>query len=221
MLTPLLLALAASPVAAPTRVPPVFARVEITAAGEIATITFRNAMAPALDQALRARMAAWRFHPATRNGIAVPSETTLTIWLALREDAERYALDVLNVTAGPEAKQMVVPDYPQQLAAAGQHGKVVVRCRVGGKGVCADFGVHETTAPKALVANALKAALRWKFVPERVAGQPRETWVLIPFCFHNGDRVAACGVQPPNVAALIAESDLQPRPETVGAIGGS
>ena len=97
------LCLAAAP--ADGRMPPqvIALRVTVDAAGKVQTSTPSNPQAiPALNHAAEEISRKLTFAPAKKNGVAVPSETTLSLTLALEPRADgQFGLQLKRATNGP------------------------------------------------------------------------------------------------------------------------
>lgn len=89
----------------------------------------------------------------------------------------------LASTTPPRPTEQIPPQYPEQAAAEGLEGRVLVKVLVGADGTVKDVSVEESTDP-VFDAAAVKAVLQWHFEPATRGGQPVEASVVIPFDFN-------------------------------------
>lgn len=172
----------------------VVARVEVAEDGRIAGIGFRQSMQPALQDHLRRRIAPWRFEPALKDGKAVSSATSLSLYL--REAADGRGVEIAGLRAGPTELTVKEPYYFDNHVHAGYQGAVSIRCKVNTRRRCVDARVGETTAHAALAENLLLALRKWSFEPDEVDGRPVETWIELSLCFKgNSSAPAECEKQ--------------------------
>ncbi len=79
------------------------------------------------------------------------------------------------------------PQYPMQALANNESGTVMLRVLVAadGKAIRSEFEPAGSTVPAGsrLVHSAQKAALEWRFNPEKFEGKAIEGWVLVPVRF--------------------------------------
>lgn len=89
----------------------------------------------------------------------------------------------LTSSTPPRPTEQVPPQYPEQAAAEGLEGRVLVKVLVGTDGSVKDVSVEESTDP-VFDAAAVKAVLQWRFEPATRGGEPVEASVVIPFDFN-------------------------------------
>lgn len=182
----------------------VVARVEVDATGSISSIGFGQKLKPVLENYLRARIARWRFEPALKDGVAVGSSTSLS--LILRPAEDNKGIRLVNVSAGPPMLTVQEPIYMENHADAGYHGTVVVKCRVNAKRRCVDASVDQASARGPMPENLLKAIRKWSFEPDRIAGEPVETWIEVGLCFKASRGQTGCEAPMDELAVRVTDS---------------
>lgn len=217
MLQALLLTLAAATaVPADTALPTLFARVRVSAGGEIIAAEFRNPPSPELETELRRRMEVWRFEPVDGAHDELVTETTLSVDLHLEQQGMYFMPVIDEVRSGLEAVRKVMPDYTVNAGERGQAGGVLLRCRVRNDGSCGQVSVESASAPDKLVRAARRALEDWRFLPELVAGRPRTGWILVPFCFAATPQQRALCSEDERGGVQTLESPLQLQRDSIG-----
>ncbi|MCA0268085.1 MAG: TonB family protein [Bacteroidetes bacterium] len=89
----------------------------------------------------------------------------------------------LVATTSPRPVEQVRPQYPEQAAAEGLEGRVLVKVLVGTDGTVKNVSVEESTDP-VFDAAAVKAVLQWRFEPATRGGEAVEASVVVPFDFN-------------------------------------
>jgi protein TonB len=81
-------------------------------------------------------------------------------------------------------REPVVPDYPEPALRRGDEGTVHLRVRVLATGQAGEVRVQRSSGVAELDRAAVSAVQRSGFDPARdAAGDPTETWVIVPFRF--------------------------------------
>lgn len=190
-------ALAARPPADPAAPPPpqtIMLKVNVGADGKVlsATPVDPNA-APALNQAAQAMALKLPFTPARKDGVAVPSQTHLSLLLALEPaGAGKYALALKRAHNSPgvaRVGKMDPPKYP----GGGAVVVVAVTIDADGKpdmGTLATEGVQMRVPSKfaeARYVDAITVSVRGsRFLPDQVDGVAVASRVVLPYQFGGG-----------------------------------
>lgn len=75
------------------------------------------------------------------------------------------------------------PEYPRLSRRLGEQGRVVLRVLIGADGSAAQAEVRASSGFERLDQAALRAVLRWKYVPGRRGGTPEAMWFNVPVQF--------------------------------------
>lgn len=141
---------------------------------------------PQIRARLEHEIRGWHFLAGTVDGKPEPTETGLYLRATLTEtqnDTIRIRVD--SAATGATEENQIPPRYPAEAIRAQQTGEVVLRI-----GYDADGNVNSVApyadgpkANKLLVDASIKAAKRWKFQPEVVAGHALAGYSIAPFCY--------------------------------------
>lgn len=125
----------------------------------------------------------WAFQAGTLDGVPQPTTT----WVRVLVDAGTagQAARILSASAGPAPERLQHPVFPAAAQRRGHHGVVVLELQTDQTGRVTDSRVHDTVGPisRAMGQAALQASRQWSFRPERVAGVPQASTLLMPVCF--------------------------------------
>ncbi len=171
-------------------------RVSVDAAGKVTSATPSNAAAiPALNQAAVEIARKLAFDPATKNGVAAASETSLFLTLALEpKDNGQFGIRLKKAVNGPDrvkSTPVIPPKYQQRDAAA----LVVMKVDLRADGsVDPDSIKAETMQLKvkssfaeARYVDAISASLReTRFLLDKVAGTEIPARLSLPYQFGGG-----------------------------------
>lgn len=75
------------------------------------------------------------------------------------------------------------PEYPRLSRRLGEQGRVVLRVLIGVDGSAAQAEIRASSGFERLDQAALRAVLRWKYVPGRRGGAPEAMWFNVPVQF--------------------------------------
>lgn len=172
----------------------VSARVEVDATGKghvvdmgkvskLSAVPSLMPIAQEISQRLRERIETWQFTPAAKDGQTVPSTTNVYVGLTGLDDGHGgLEVRIRNAQTGGELRDMNMPALIMTASTAGAEGFVTVDVEYDATGKVVSASVHESgsfehgrfvkTADHDLRKGVLKAAQRWVFLPEQVAGSP-------------------------------------------------
>lgn len=189
---------AQSPGAAAAAPPPqtIMLKVAVGADGKVLTATpVDPSAAPALNQAAQDMARKLVFSPARKGGVAVPSQTHLSLMLALEPaGAGKFALKLRRAHNGPgvlRVGKMDPPKYPGRSGGA----LAVVAVTIGADGApdmdtLATERVQMRVPSKfaeARYLDAIAVSLRGsRFEPDQVDGAPVASRVSLPYQFGGG-----------------------------------
>lgn len=201
---------AADPAGAP---PPQVAvlKVGLDASGRVQTATSIDRLAqPALVQAAEAYARQLVFAPARKGGVAVPSETILSLVLAVEPTADgRFAFKLRRASNGPGVVSVGRMDPPKNLGRkSGATIVVSVEVDAQGKPDMATFKPESVqlrypgSFAEARYMDAIRNTVRHSvFEPERVAGAPVASRISLPYRFGRGGAKPAKGEEEPRRGA--------------------
>ena len=190
-------ALAADPAAGgPPPPQTVVLRVGVDAAGHVSSSSPVDPQAlPSLVQAAQAYAGKLVFTPARKDGAAVPSETNLNLILAFEPAGDgKYALKLRRATNGPgvvTVGRMETPKYPGRRGGA----TIVVSVDVDANGVPNAASLKTESAQlrepskfaEARYVDAIHMSVKAsRFAPDKVAGQPVPSRIMLPYQFGMG-----------------------------------
>jgi TonB family protein len=144
----------------------------------------RSTLGAEMQAEIVRRIRQFEFEPAKKNGVAVETETHLSIQLAVEPDGEQLALKVAgaNVTVG--MVKLPPPRFPRYQLSRAQGAKVEVRLAYDTEGKVTDVEITRIEPDLKVFREAtLKAARQWVFAPEKIDGQPIAGSALIPVTF--------------------------------------
>lgn len=195
------LAVAAPALAAPETggpVPPqvVMLKVGVDAGGRVqTTASLDPEAAPAMLQAAEAYARKLAFTPARKGGVAVPSETYLSLVIAVEPTGEgKFALKLRRAVNGPGVASLGKLDPPKNLGRkAGASIVVSVDVDAAGKPDMDSFKTEKvelrepSSFAEARYLDAIRQSVRHsRFDPDKVAGAPVPSRVSLPYRFGMG-----------------------------------
>lgn len=170
------------------------ARVEVDASGnghvvemgkvtKLSNVPSLEPIAQQIAQRLRERIETWQFTPASKDGQTVPSATNVYVGLTGFDDGHGgLEVRIRYAETGGELRDVNMTALIMTASTAGAEGFVTVDVEYDARGKVVSASVHESgsfehgrfvnTADKDLRKGVLKAAQRWVFLPEQVAGTP-------------------------------------------------
>ena len=165
---------------------------------------------------LAAQLRQWRFEPAASAG---PARSYLRV--VAREDGE--GMRILDASTGPRPLALPAPVYPDADQRRGREGVVVLRLDVDASGAVTAAHVHATggDVSRGMGEAALQAVQAWRFEPERVAGRPVGTQLLMPVCFASDPGEAMCRWQGPDARRRGAREAVSLQPVLRASASGS
>ena len=131
----------------------------------------------------REALAKARYLPAHRNGSPVASSTHVTAILVLTPAGpDDYSISLNDINLAPTGLFVSPPLYPSEMVRSNRSGDVELRLRIGvdGKPV---YLRTVSSSGRAFEKAAIESTKRWKFEPQRIAGQPVEVEVSQSFRF--------------------------------------
>ena len=75
------------------------------------------------------------------------------------------------------------PSYPAISRRLGEQGKVVIRVLIGKDGMAQQGNIHHSSGYDRLDQAALRAVMRWRYVPGRRDGMAQDMWFNVPINF--------------------------------------
>jgi protein TonB len=75
------------------------------------------------------------------------------------------------------------PAYPALSLRLNEAGKVVIRVLIGKDGLALEGSIVQSSGYDRLDQAALRAVLKWRYVPGKVDGQARDMWFDVPIKF--------------------------------------
>jgi len=159
--------------------------VEIDPQGNVERVqVLDGGLDPRLAQKVQAAVAGWHFEPTLKDG--QPARLATHVYIEVRGrplDAGGMSLDIQYAGQGPRVASRVAPSYPAAALNAQRDGVVMVAVDIAVDGSVSAARVVETTADVVLNQAALTAVRQWRFVSERVDGEPVASSVLQPVRF--------------------------------------
>jgi hypothetical protein len=172
-------------------------RVAVDAAGRVTGTEFVDDTPAAFHALVSDSAARIPFEPALRNGVPVPSRTSLQLRMKFTPEGEAYRAEVLEVTGGGTyVARSQAPKFPNAVLRAGRNvlAVVVVRTRPDGKADAEASSVEriefyrgdrlvEGVADRQhreLEAALLEAVGGWSFILEEVDGVAVSTELRVP-----------------------------------------
>lgn len=153
------------------------------------------ALAPAVARirdVLKQRIESWEFVPATRDGIAVPSRTYLSVEMEGMDDGKGgLGIRILSAHGGPQG-ELTPPPYPPTAYRNGIQGGVLIDVGFDDQGVVTSVEPVKSTDPvirrefrnsEIFVEPAIAAARAWTFQTEQVGGRPVPGRIRVPVSF--------------------------------------
>ena len=161
------------------------ASVTVAADGSVQQATLPGStLSPAMQEQVLSRVRAFEFEPATRDGVAGVTETTVWVKLALETDQDQLLLKVIggDITVGMD--RLKAPRYPALQLRRMQGAEVELRVAYDAQGVVTDVSVTRAEPDlKAFKVAAIKAARQWQVRPERIDGVGVAGTVVVPVRF--------------------------------------
>ena len=167
------------------------ADIVIAADGAVTSLAWRESRAVGKLAASRLEPIArqWQFEAGRVDGVAVETQTTLTVELnASVEPDGSVRLRVADAHTGASSVSRAPPAYPVDALRDGVSALVVARVRVAADGPAEiselRFGEDVPDYYERQFAKTVRAAIaKWQFRPERVAGHPVATEMRVPITF--------------------------------------
>lgn len=172
-------------------------RVSVDAAGQVTDVEFMQEVPAALQAMVRDVAADIPFDPALRDGVAVPSRTSMQLRVAFTPDGENYRAKVLSINGGtPASVGLHRPQFPMSLLREEKNmvAMVVVRPHPDGKANAEANTVESiqfyrgdqpiegvsTRLERELRHALLDAAAHWDYILEEVDGVAITTEIRVP-----------------------------------------
>ena len=161
------------------------ARVTVAADGTVQQASLpHSTLSVAMQEQVLNRVRTFEFEPATRDGLAGVTETTVWVKLALEPNGDQLELRVIgaDITVGME--RLKAPRYPAAQLRRMQSATVDLQVSYDQTGKVTDVNVTSAKPDlKAFKLAAIKAAREWQVQPERIDGVGMAGSVLVPVRF--------------------------------------
>ena len=144
----------------------------------------KSSLGPAMQAEIVRRIGQFEFEPAKKNGVAVETETHLSIQLSVEPNGEQLAVKVAgaNVTVG--MVKLPPPRFPRSQLNRSQGAEVELRLAYDTEGKVTNVEITRIEPDLKVFREAtLKAAREWVFAPEKIDGQAIAGITLIPVRF--------------------------------------
>lgn len=126
----------------------------------------------------------WRFTPARLDGVPAHAESRLLVYLEGESDGKGgVSMRITRAHTAPGVIKSPPPRYPQREYTRQRPGNVLLNVEVQADGSVAKVEADKTFSDAAFVSASVQAVRRWTFEPERIAGQPVSTRLIIPVHF--------------------------------------
>ena len=159
--------------------------VQIDADGHVQEIVPYSGIGDAVGRELEAEARTWLFSDGGRSGRGGADGLRTFLRLVVAPGATPGHYELLSATTGPAPRQLVLPQYPVREQREGREGAVVMKLDIGpdGRVTAAEVDSVHGDVSRNMTAAARRAALQWRFAPERVGAQAVGSTVLWPVCF--------------------------------------
>ncbi len=189
-------------------------KLALAADGTIETLDPVTRMPPDMREKLEAAIRSWRFRSGRIEGVAMPTQSTLSLHVrAEPEEGDGWIVRLLGASTGPRLHKLD-PVYPASAMNAGRVGMVMVRVEHDADGKVVKAELADTSPLKTgnLVGAALDGARRAIYEPERIGDRGVAGVLLQPICFMlnsqpTGRDKKACRLSPGDAEL---SDDLQP-----------
>jgi TonB family protein len=177
----------------------------------------RSDRVPQIRERVEQEIRTWPFISGTVDGRSAPTDTFLSVTIALLpKDENSYRIVFDDVRTGGRVGKLTPPHYPASAVHERQTGMVVMRVDydADGKTVSATLDPNSPKASKILVNASIDAVKSWTFQPERVDGHGVPGTQVLPVCYwlssmpvRERDPGPMCAWNPPGRHAAIGEGD--------------
>jgi TonB family protein len=160
--------------------------VVLDAAGKVVSLKPTDGLNPGLYQRLEPAVRTWHFTTGKVKGVAVPSETTLTIHVTLEPVDGFYRVQLRDAGTGPRYGTMTPPKYPDGALMSKRGGAVLLEVHYDASGNVTKATVVEGGQPKPgndIERSAIAAVKHWTFTPESIGGHGVAGVARVPMCF--------------------------------------
>lgn len=183
-------------------------RVSVDATGRVTDVEFVKETPAALQAMVREVASLIPFEPATRDGVAVPSRTSLQLGVAFTPDGDNYQAKVVSVGGGsPASVTTTLPRFPASVLRkeVNMVAMVVVRPRADGTTDPAATSVETLqfyrgeepigslgSRPEREMRDAIVAAAgEWTYILEEVDGAAITTELRVPLTLCVSKRMSS------------------------------
>lgn len=185
-------------------------RVSVDTQGQVTAVEPQEEIQPLLLATVTAAAKAASFEPATVNGVAKPSRTSMNVIISMTPQGPNLEVKVIEVTAGGGTIHSVPPRFPPGAHRDGYSAYVWSRISYDRQGRVdtAESGVASvqfTRGPGRRVdprraaeldrifrGQVDETAAKWTFTPDEVDGQPIPATVFVPTTFCVVKRGNSC-----------------------------
>jgi TonB family protein len=161
------------------------ASVTVSTDGTVQQASLLNSrLSPSMQEAVLKRIRTFEFEPATRDGVAGVTETTLSVKLAVEPEQNQLVVRVVDADVTIGFERLKPPRFPKTQLQRSQGARIELRLAYDTNGKVTEVSVERAEPDlKVFREAALKAARDWQFQPERVNGIGIAGSALIPVTF--------------------------------------
>lgn len=191
--------------------------VSLDARGHVVNLESGDTLVDAARAPIEEAIRRWQFVPGRLNGQPAPTETILTLDIALVPVAgDKFVVRIDDARTGGALAIKGIRKPPKYPPSAIQHhvqGMVVLKVDYDADGRVVSAKPHEN-APKVapeLVRSAEHAVKEWTFTPEVVGGHAVAGSAIVPTCFeivpHGTPLRMQCDWTPPGARAAVHDNE--------------
>ena len=161
----------------------------VDAQGNITALKPKGEAYDGLREKLEAAMHDWHFAAAKSDGQPAPSESVLTVRVALIPDGDDYQMKIASVRAGGSVAEVEMPRFPTHISTpivrTGTSAIVALKVSYDANGKPTEAILTDDSPIKNVdfVSAARLAVMKWKFEPERVNGEGVPGAMTVSTCF--------------------------------------
>jgi len=144
----------------------------------------RSTLGTEMQAEIIRRIRQFEFEPAKKDGVAVETETHLSVQLSIEPDGDQLAVKVAGAIVTVGMVDLSPPRFPRSQLDRSQGAEVDLRLAYDTEGKVTDVEVTRAEPDLKVFREAtLAAARKWLFAPEKIDGQPIAGTALIPVRF--------------------------------------
>lgn len=160
------------------------------------------------------------YEPQTMNNVYFEERKKPGGFFTLKKSSQEPP-DFVEVDKQPIPKQdfTFAPQYPAQARKNGTEGTVWVKIWIDKKGIAKEAIVTKSDA-EIFNQPSIDAAMKWKFEPAMLKGQPVDVWVTIPFKFRlDGNSKKSAALDEPDMKAITLNLKSPPKAKKIKMSG--